>query len=201
MRLPLLLPLILLLGILARPAQAQAPGDTVSVDCPRPQAPNHCVDFNAERSVDAKAGPQEYIWRMGDGTTLTGFKISHCYKELKNYTVEMDVRLTKTGEVRRKERTYQVKLADQELLDFTMSATKVHVGEPVVFESPDAILPACQNMRLTWDFRDGLLAGGRRATHSFRKAGVFQVRLSLRAYGSPPCTDSHCVSREITVVP
>lgn len=190
-----------LAALLACPAHAQQAGDTVSVACLAPKLPNHCVDFDATRSVDAGAGPQTYIWHMGDGTTLTGFKISHCYKELQDYTVTLDVQFANTGELRRAERTYPVKLANQELLNFTISATKVHIGDPVVFEVTEASLPACDNMRLTWDFRDGLQAGGHRATHSFRKTGVFPVRLSLRAYGPAPCTDSHCVSREVVVVP
>jgi PKD repeat protein len=138
---------------------------------------------------------------MGDGTTLTGPVISYCYKELKNYLVELDVTVNKTGEVRRAEKSFQVILLDQDVVDFQASATTVHVGETVAFEATRAMLPQCGKVALLWDFRDGRLANGPKATHSFRKPGTFAVRFSLRGEGPDTCTESHCVSRTITVLP
>ena len=196
--------LLIILAALAAagtaPARAQRAGDTTSVDCPAPGIANRCVEFDARRSVDSLAGPQTYLWDMGDGTVLSGFRISHCYADFRAYTVRLDVQMEATGELRYGERTFTVPLQGQELLDFTTSATQVRVGEAVVFEAPETILPDCQNLLLTWDFRDGFLGRGRQVSHRFRKVGTFQVRLSVRAFGRAPCTDSHCVSRPVVVV-
>jgi plastocyanin len=188
-------------SLLAGTARAQQAGDTLSVQCPPPKLLRQCVDFDATRAFDPKVGPQTFIWHLGDGTTLTGPKVSYCYKELRNYLVTLDVQNNRTKEIRKAEKTYQVALAEQEVLDFTQSATRVHVGEMVTFEAPAAVLPACENVQLIWDYRDGLQGRGRKVTHSFRKPGTFYVRLSLRAYGPGTCPSSHCVSREIVVVP
>ena len=194
--------LVLGLGtLLAGTAHAQQPGDTLSVQCPPPRLLRQCVDFDATRAANPKAGPQTFIWHLGDGTTLTGLKVSYCYPELKNYLVTLDVQNDRTKEIRKAEQTYQVVLADQEVLDFTQSATQVHVGEVVTFEAAAAMLPACGNVQLIWDYRDGLQGRGRKVTHSFRKPGTFAVRLSLRAFGPGTCPSSHCVSREVVVVP
>ena len=76
-----------LASLLAGNARAQLPGDTLSVQCPPPKLLRQCVDFDASRALDPKAGPQTFIWHLGDGTTLTGLKVSYCYKELKNYEI------------------------------------------------------------------------------------------------------------------
>ena len=198
--LPTLLFLVLV-GGLTGAARAQQAGDTLSAPCPSPRLLRQCVDFDATRALDSKAGPQTFIWNLGDGTVLKGLKVSHCYKELKNYLVTLDVQNKRTKVIRRAEKTYAVALADQDILDFSQSATQVHVGDPVTFEAPVAVLPTCENVQLIWDYRDGLQGRGRKVTHSFRKPGTFAVRLSLRAYGPGTCPNSHCVSREVIVVP
>ena len=199
-----LLTTLLLLGLAgggAGTAQAQLPGDTLSVQCPPPVLLRQCVDFDASRALDPQMGAQTFIWNLGDGTVLKGLQVSHCYAELKDYVVTLDVRNERTGIVRKAEKTYVVALANQDVLDFSQSATQVHVGEDVLFEAPAAMLPNCDNVQLIWDFRDGLQGRGRKVSHRFRKPGTFAVRLSLRAFGPGTCPSSHCVSREITVVP
>lgn len=195
--------LLLLLGLAlhARPASAQQAGDTLSVGCPRPQVAPPCVDLDASRSVDPGAGPLIYRWQMGDGTTLTGIRISHCYPERKRYLIQLDVFDERTGELRQAEKTYPVDFTLEPLVDFTVSTDTVHVGQAVTFDASQAKLPLCSNTVVLWDFRDGAVSNGRRIEHKFRKPGLFEVRMSLRANGPDPCPDSHCVSRPILVLP
>lgn len=161
-----------------------------------------CVDFDASRSVDPGAGPLEYRWNMGDGTTLTGLTISHCYAARARYKVTLDVAVTTTGEVRRAERTFDVDLTRKPVLNFSVGPTlKARVGQPVTFDALDSVLPDCQSVVVVWDFRDGYTQQGRRVEHSFRKAGRFPVRMSLRGYGAGSCSASNCVSQEVVVEP
>jgi hypothetical protein len=51
------------------------------------------------------------------------------------------------------------------------------------------------------DFRDGTTQQGQRIAHTFRKAGRYQVRLSLRGYGPGDCASSHCATQEVVVEP
>ncbi|RTQ49159.1 PKD domain-containing protein [Hymenobacter gummosus] len=192
-------PLLLLLPAL--PAAAQQAGDTLSVACPVPQVPEPCVDLDARRSIDPAAGPLTYRWQMGDGTTLTGPVISHCYRERKRYLIQLDVLDERTGQLRQAEQTYPVDFTLEPLIDFTLSTDTVRVGQAVVFDASQAQIPPCTNTVVLWDFRDGLVTNGRRVTHAFRKPGRFEVRMSLRANGPDPCPDSHCVSRPIVVLP
>jgi PKD repeat protein len=192
----------LLLVLLASPSSyAQKAGDTSSMNCEAPLPPMLCVDLDGRASVDSAAGPLTYRWLMGDGTTLTGPMVSHCYKERKNYVVQLDVLVNSTGEVRTGQKYIPINLVDQDIVDFSAQPSRVRVGESVAFAAPDAQLPTCQNVQLLWDFRDGTLARGRTAQHVFRRAGTYLVRFSMRGFGSDACISSHCVTREVVVEP
>jgi PKD repeat protein len=182
-------------------ARAQQAGDTTSVNCGPPLPRMLCVDLDGRPSIDEAAGPFTYKWQMGDGTTLTGPTITHCYKERKNYVVQLDVIVDKTGEVRTGQKYIPINLVQQDVVDFTASTTRVRVGQPVSFASPEAQLLNCQNVQYVWDFRDGTTFKGRTAEHTFRRPGTYAVRFNMRGYGSQACIQSYCVSREIVVEP
>ena len=196
--LSLLVSALLLMGTAAHAQQA---GDTTSVGCGLPLPRMLCVDLDGRPSIDEPAGHFTYQWHMGDGTTLTGTTVSHCYKERKNYVVELDVIVDKTGEIRRGQKYIPVNLVQQDIVDFTPSATRVRVGETVSFTAPEAQLLTCNNVQLVWDFRDGTVVQGPKAQHTFRRPGTYAVRFSMRGYGSAACISSHCVSREVVVEP
>ncbi|KAA9338482.1 PKD domain-containing protein [Hymenobacter busanensis] len=195
------LPPLVVLTLAGSVAHAQQAGDTLSVACPAPRVPAPCLELNAQRSVDPAAGPLTYRWLMGDGTILTGAVVSHCYATRKRYTVQLDVVDERTGEVRQAEKTLVVDFTLEPLLDFTISSDTVRIGQAVTFDASVAQNPPCYNEVALWDFRDGTVANGRRVTHSFRKAGRFEVRMSLRGNGPGSCPDSHCVSRTVVVRP
>ena len=187
---------------LASHAQATAADPEAAAACGPLQPAELCVDFDASRSVDASAGPLEYRWNMGDGTTKTGLTITHCYKTRARYQVVLDVAVPGTDEVRRAERTFDVDLTRKPVLNFSAGPSlKARVGQPVTFDALDSVLPDCQSVVVIWDFRDGYTQQGRRVEHSFRKAGRFAVRMSLRGYGPGACAASNCVSQEIVVEP
>lgn len=191
--------LVLLLGF-QQAAQAQVAGDTVSAACPLPRVVELCVDLDASASVDPAAGALTFRWQMGDGTTLTGPVISHCYTARRRYTVQLDVVDGKTGEVREAEKVIPVDFTQEIVLNFTGSDT-VRVGQPVTFDAMDSQLPLCENVVVLWDFRDGVVSNGRRVQHAFRRPGQYAVRMALRGNGPDDCPSSHCVGRVITVLP
>lgn len=189
-----------LLTLLAPAAWAQQAGDTTTIACPPPLPLKLCVDLDGRPSVDPGAGPLTYRWQMGDGTSLEGPLVTHCYTKRDLYTVQLDVLVNATGELRRNEKRLTVDLRRQDIVNFT-APERTQVGQPVSFSAPDSQLPDCENLVMLWDFRDGLVAQGRQVKHSFRKPGRYQVRFSIRANGPGSCPDSHCVTREIVVEP
>ena len=203
------LPVLAGLWASALVTQAQDADSTVTVapvapaaECGAMQPAELCVDFDASRSLDPAAGPLEYRWQMGDGTTLTGLTVTHCYPARARYQVVLDVVVPATDEVRRAERTFTIDLMSRPVLNFSVAPTRtVHVNQPVAFDALDSVLPACQSVSVVWDFRDGFTQRGQHVEHTFRKPGRFQVRMSLRGYGSNACLASNCVSQEVVVEP
>jgi len=199
----LLLNLLILL-VLPSTAYAQKARYTQSVDYPPPSVTELCVDLDATASVDPAAGPGPltFRWQMGDGTTLTGLTVSHCYAARRLYTVQLDVVDEKTGEVRAAEKLIPVDFTQEVFLDFTATPTTVQVGRRVVFDAVDSQLPSCENIVFLWDFRDGdgIVSNKRQVEHIFRRPGQYLVCLALRATGPNSCPDRHCVSRVVAVV-
>ncbi|MBC8082569.1 MAG: PKD domain-containing protein [Hymenobacter sp.] len=185
-----------------RPARAQEAGDTVSVVCPLPRVVELCVELDARVAVDPTAGPLTFRWQMGDGTTLTGPVVAHCYAARRLYTVQLDVVDDKTGEVRPAEKIIPVDFTKEIVLNFSTSPTDtVRAGQPVTFDAVDSQLPLCENVVVLWDFRDGAVSNGRRVQHTFRRPGRYAVRMALRGNGPDACPSSHCVGRVVTVLP
>ena len=189
-------------GSLVASAQADSTATAAgTLTCGPLQPAQLCVDFDASRSADAGAPDLVYRWNMGDGSTETGLQISHCYATRARYQVTLDVLVPATGEVRHAERAFEVDLLTRPVLNFSIGPTATaRVGQPVVFDALDsALTSSCQGVSTVWDFRDGFTQQGRRVEHVFRKAGRFQVRMSLRGYGGGNCGESNCVSQVVVV--
>lgn len=180
-------------------AHAQTAAPDAGIPCPPPHAPLRCVDLDASRSVDAQSGSLTYVWDMGDGTSSTGPIVSHCYAKRGKYIIQLDV-VEPSGYVRVAEKVIPVDFTQDDVLNF-QSPTTVRVGESVAFDALDSELAVCENVNVVWDFRDGLSKTGRQVEHVFRKPGRYAVRMSLRGTGPGACPDSHCVAREVEVLP
>jgi PKD repeat protein len=190
-----------LLCAFSQVALAQRDGDTTSVACSLPRVVELCVELDARASIDSAAGPLTFRWQMGDGTTLTGPLVSHCYSARRAYTVQLDVVDDKTGDVRQAEKIIPVDFTKEIVLNFTVTADTIRAGQSVTFDAVDSQLPLCENVVVLWDFRDGVVSNGRRVQHAFRRPGQYAIRMALRGNGPNSCPDSHCVSRLITVLP
>lgn len=193
--------LLLFLVVASQPTYAQRDGDTTSAVCPLPRVVELCVELDARASIDSAAGPLTFRWLMGDGTTLTGPVVAHCYTARRAYTVQLDVVDDKTGEVRKAEKLIPVDFTKEIVLNFTATPDTIRAGQTVAFDAVDSQLPLCENVVVLWDFRDGVVSNGRRVQHTFRRPGQYAVRMALRGNGPDSCPDSHCVSRVITVLP
>ena len=192
--------LIVVLILCNQSAWAQEAADTANIACPLPRIVKPCVELDARASIDAAAGPLTFRWQMGDGTTLTGPVVTHCYAARRLYTVQLDVIDDKTGEVRQAEKIIPVDFTKEIILNFAAAPDTVRVGRPVIFDALESRLPLCESVTVLWDFRDGAMTNGRRVQHIFRRPGQYAVRMSLSGTGSDSCLGSHCVARLITVL-
>ncbi len=193
----------------------QSSDDGIDRDCP--PAPEKvvaapptslCIELDARESIDSLAGPLTFRWQMGDGQTREGLQFEYCYAAKGRYVIQLDVLDPATGEVRQHEEERVVDFATppsaapEPALRFT-APDRAKVGEAVDFGIINTDLPPClpSTVRFNWNFRDGLLAQGRTAKHTFRRAGTFVVRVALDGSLDAGCLTRQCVTKTIVIEP
>lgn len=137
------------------------------------------VTFDASASYDTDGGTIEsYSWNFGDGSTGSGQIVTHTYINAGTYSVKLTVTDNdqKTGS---RTKTLEV-IANNELpiVDFTFSPNTGLYPLKVTFTStsydPDGTIADH-----SWNFGDGGRGSGRVVEHTYTRAGIFTVRLTV----------------------
>ncbi|RPI00306.1 MAG: PKD domain-containing protein, partial [Calditrichaeota bacterium] len=162
----------------------------------------HCsgevILFNAGNSKDPENGLLKYLWDFGDGTTAEGMNPTKIYKQ---------------------DGVYQVKLTVQDDSGLPCN-TDVAVKSIRIIESPVAFAGAdqevCTNAQVIfdgtaskdydgvvnsyfWDFGDGITGGGATPTHTYKKAGVYRVVLTITGDLRGECDNTDTDEMLVTV--
>jgi large repetitive protein len=156
------------------------------------------IIFNASNSKDPENGLLKYHWDFGDGTNAEGLNPTKIYK---------------------KDGVYQVKLTVQD--DSGLPCNMDVVTKSIqIIESPVAMAGSdqevCTNSQVNfdgtasrdfdgvvnnyfWDFGDGTTGGGATPTHSYKKAGVYRVVLTITGDLRGDCDNSDTDELLVTV--
>jgi PKD repeat protein len=157
------------------------------------------VGFNGSTSTGSPTG---WTWDFGDGTGFgTGAQVNHTFAVAGTYNVQLTV--TKPGNCppapfceNSLVKTVVVKSGEAPLLPkFTNNATCISEGglnvctaapgQSVAFDDASTGGP----VSWSWDFGDGETATGKNVTHAFKKAGSYNVVLTIaRASGTSAST-------------
>ncbi|MBN1154304.1 PKD domain-containing protein [candidate division KSB1 bacterium] len=156
------------------------------------------IIFNASNSRDPENGLLKYFWDFGDSTTAEGLNPTKIYK---------------------KDGVYQVKLTVQDDSGLPCN-TDVAIKSIEIIESPVAIAgpdqEVCTHTQVFfdgtasrdfdgvvnsyfWDFGDGTTGGGATPTHSYKKAGVYRVVLTITGDLRGDCDNSNTDELLVTV--
>jgi PKD repeat protein len=111
-------------------------------------------------------------WNFGDGITGSGAKLSHTFAKPGDYDVR--VMFSDGKDSGRLTRTIIVDPPVEARIRHLDSLVKV--GRSVEFTGSDSVGKIA---RYTWDFGDGSSAASKRARHTFDKAGIYKVMLTV----------------------
>lgn len=157
------------------------------------------IIFNAGNSKDPENGLLKYLWDFGDGTTAEGLNPTKIYK---------------------KDGIYQIKLTVQDDSGLPCN-TDVVIKTIRIIESPVALAGSdqqvCTNAQVIfdgtssrdfdgvvnnyfWDFGDGTTGGGATPTHTYKKAGVYRVVLTITGDLRGECDNSDTDEILVTVM-
>ena len=167
-------------------AQSQAPTASF-VFSPGSPAAGQTVVFNADASRAATGRTiTQYSWIFGDGTSASGFLVSHVFTAAGTYNVTLSV-LDDAGQKTTTSQAVSVSSGGgggggggATTASFVASPTAPVVGQVVFFNASGS--SAATGRTLTtyaWDFGDGTSFSGTTAStnHTFTTAGTFTVAL------------------------
>jgi large repetitive protein len=155
---------------------------------PRPQAAYAANTYevcigDSVRFTNTSDSATAYIWQLGDGSTSTLVHPVHQYTTEGMYTVTLEALRTNAS--------------GSECSDTTSRQIRVVKSRTGWFDATDTVA-SCAPLRVTftnrntpaitaaWEFGDATTGSGNVATHTFRKAGVYPVALTVTVPGG--CT-------------
>jgi subtilisin family serine protease/chitodextrinase len=139
------------------------------------------ITFDASKSTDTKSdiNTLNYIWDFGDGNIATGEVVTHRFYNAYKYSIKLTVKDDDGGKNTDTERlTIENTKPDARI---TIDGAEFKTNEMIKlfgFKSSDT--PSdMRNLTYEWDFGDGKRSSGVNATHKFKNAGQFTIRLKV----------------------
>jgi len=157
-----------------------------------------CVGSNQEYKVDfafaeTERGNQQedkfiYTWDFGDGTSAQGKNVSHIYKKGGRYTAKLKVDDGQGLPCSVAFGTINVNLNKQPVAN---AGKDIHtcIGNNVAFDASGSNSENNDSLVYSWDFGDGTTkAKGVQVSHTYKKPGVYQAKLTLDDGKNTPCS-------------
>lgn len=138
---------------------------------------NFCYVFWEETgNIDTTTYKVE--WELGDGTTLKGLEVEHCYEKTGGYEISLNVYDIETGAFHER-RTHFLHFVDYIEQVVITSVDTVYVNELIHFDGLETYLPEIEVDEYYWDFGDSSKGMGINTSHSFERAGFYKVILGV----------------------
>ncbi|WP_233164448.1 PKD domain-containing protein [Chromobacterium sp. ASV23] len=134
------------------------------------------IAFSAS-ATDPSGLTLSYIWDFGDGSAPTpGQNVSHTYAKSGSYTVKVTVSNT-ANQASSFTQSITIVAPNPATPTIQSSATTAAIGQSVTFTANSS---DPQNLPLTfsWDFGDGSAGSGATVSHTFNKAGTYNVSVT-----------------------
>jgi len=171
-----LLALLILNGCLLFPNLA--PSATLTATPSSGHAPLR-VELDASESTDADGFIVAYRWTIEGALPRHGSQTEHTFMEAGTYAVELLLR-DEDGAEAVETATIVVSPPNQApTAMFTLAPAAAAIGETVWFDATSSEDADGSIDSYRWDFGDGALGGGDRASHSYAEAGTYTATLTV----------------------
>ena len=161
----------------------------------------YCYEFFEEGSVAVDTTSLRYEWDLGDGTKIRDLRANHCYAEPGDYTIQLNVIDTLTGEVYFNEATYFLPI-EKTQQPFITCLDTVSASSQFTLDGRETYLKDFTIDEYYWDLGDGNLDAGVEANHSYKRPGQYLIRLGVTGYAPENKKKllKECVVKTITVL-
>jgi len=169
-------------------------------DCTEQKPNNYCFALRKRQHAASSTIPVDHYWDMGDGTRIKGYQAQHCYKKPGVFKVRSLLIDRQSGEVFHELGAQQLEVADLQQAWVAVQDT-VRTGRRVELHGGLSHLPGMAPAEYHWDLGDGSLSEGARIVHSYKQAGVYQVKIDV--IGVPDASGgiaNRCNTRTVVVI-
>jgi len=157
------------------------------------------VIFDGSGSIDPEGGLMKYQWDFGDGSTAEGVNPVKVYATGGVYMVTLTV-MDDSGLKEGSTSTDQIVMtvAESPVADAGPDQ-KACAGTPVQFNGSGSrdVDGLVNNFR--WDFGDGTVGGGPTPTHTYTRAGTYQVNLTITGDLIGNCNNTDTDEMTVTI--
>ena len=169
-------------------------------DCKPVDKTSFCYLIEEEKIMDTDDLPLKYIWDLGDGNTAEGLQVKHCYDDIGNYKVVLNIVDTLTGLVYSEVSSLDLSIEMPKRAYFSMPDT-VHVESLTELSAMDDYLGQFDLDEWHWNFGNGEYEAGKEVDLSYLKKGNYRVQLGgLTLPDVDGKRQETCVYKDIVVV-
>jgi len=138
----------------------------------------YCFQFWDDKYTGANSLPVKYEWQFSDGVVLSGLSVTHCFPGAGKYSAKLNIIDNATSNAFFTQTSIEFEIKDFEQPYITSKDTS-EVMEEIKFSGLKSNLPGFHIEEYTWDFGDGNFTTGADVLHSYRREGVYNVKLGL----------------------
>jgi PKD repeat protein len=138
--------------------------------------------------------PVDISWDLGGGAMLSGMGASHMF----DTPGERSITVTATNGAGSVSRTATINVIDPCPIDAEIIAINLNPSDPIINESItfSADVRGTAPLTYSWDFGDGTMGSGSRASHMYSEPGEYTVSLSCSNCGGEDSRSINIVVRE-----
>ena len=134
----------------------------------------YCGTLFEKKMQDKDTARFDFTWDMGDGTTLKGKRVHHCFPGPGKYHVVLTIS-DKKGELAENHKTsYDLDIKRKKQI-YISSPDTVKVNTAITFDTTLSFFGDFQPGTIYWNFGEGFKTKGKKVTYTFRKPGVYTV--------------------------
>ncbi len=138
----------------------------------------YCISVSDTGMIEVDTLRLQYVWDFGDNTRMTGTKVHHCFPGPGRYNIALDLIDRTTGRPFFRKQTYEIEIFDYDQ-PYITGPTYAVAGERIEFDGMKSYCPGYTITGYFWDYGDGTQKTGAGPSHTYARAGEFDVRLGL----------------------